>query len=103
VVDKTVPKERLTEEDNDASVVDYASDATGEAVGGNGDRAGRSAVDVPGAGMHVRAVPWGASGWGVDGRVGTGGRGGERGEVWRRWRGGEPGVLGRQREPHSSA
>jgi len=56
----------------------------------NGDRARRAAVDAPGAGMHVRAVPWGAPGWGVDGRVGTGGRGaGERGEVWRRWRGGE--------------
>ena len=32
--------------------------------------------------MHVRAVPWEASGWGVDGRVATGGRIGERGEMY---------------------
>ena len=30
--------------------------ATGETVGGNGDRAGSAAVDVAGAGVHVRAV-----------------------------------------------
>ena len=36
-------------------------------------------MGVPGAGMHVQAVPWGAPGWGVDGRVGTGGRVGESG------------------------
>ena len=41
---------------------------------------------LPGTGMYVRAVPWGAHGWGIDARSKQ--AEGARGEVWRRRRGG---------------